>query len=77
MRNMKDSFVHVLYKRLRKESGCPPVIAGKTGFSPCPYWAEVKDGSLLLEQINAQSLFEAKYICVQEWVKKYRPYLNN
>lgn len=69
---MIDSFAHVLYKRLREESGCPPVIAGKCKLNhpDCPYWAEVKDGSVLLEQVRAQSLFEAKYICVQAWVKK-------
>ena len=72
---MKDSFVHALYKKIRKETGCPPVIAGKSELNHpgSPYWAEVKDGSLLLEQVKAQSLFEAKYICVQEWVKKYHP----
>ena len=68
---MKNSFEHVLYKRIRAESGCPPIIAGKSKLNhpDFPYWAEVKDGSLLLQQIRAGNLFEAKYICALEWVK--------
>ena len=60
-------FCRMLYKVARQESGCPPCIAFQLTPKHWGWYAETKDGSCSLEQIQADNAWDAKYQCVKAW----------
>lgn len=65
--NLNTSFSRALYKRMRQETGCPPVIAIRLSPAHWGWYVEMKDGSFSMDQVDAVDIWEAKCECIKGW----------
>lgn len=63
------AFSRTIYKMMRRETGCPPVIAIKQTPAHWGWYVEMKDGSFSMEIDSSQvsDVWEAKCKCIEGW----------
>jgi len=70
MENLNTAFSRTMYKQMRKDTGCPPVIAMKLSPAHWGWYVEMKDGSFSIDAVPADQVsdvWEAKCKCIEGW----------
>ena len=60
-------FCRELYKAMRKQTGCPPIVARQLSPSRWGWYVETNDGEVSLDQVEASNVWDAKCKCIEEW----------
>jgi len=68
MSEVSIAFSRAVYKLMRKDTGCPPVIAIKLSPAHWGWYVEMKDGSFSIDQVKAADVWEAKCKCIKGWI---------
>lgn len=70
IRSFENAFSRAIYGRMRKETGCPPVIAVRLNPAHWGWYVEMKDGSCSIDSVSpneASDVWEAKCRCIERW----------
>ncbi len=76
LRSYYTAFSRAVYNLMRKETGCPPVIAVRLRPAHWGWYVEMKDGSCSIESVStseASGVWEAKCKCIEKWQAKENP----
>ena len=66
----QTAFSRAVYNQMRKDTGCPPVIAMRLAPAHWGWYVEMKDGSCSIDSIPASEcsdVWEAKCKCIERW----------
>ncbi len=72
IRRFEATFSRAVYNRMRKGTGCPPVIACRLKPAHWGWYVEMKDGSFSIDSISTSQVadvWEAKCKCIDGWVE--------
>lgn len=70
IRACQAAFSRAVYKQMRMETGCPPVIAVRLKPAHWGWYVEMKDGSFSIDSVPASEacdVWEAKCKCIEGW----------
>lgn len=76
IRKSEAAFSRAVYNQMRKDAGCPPVLAFRSSPAHWGWFVEMKGGSFSIEVSTDQAVdaWEAKCVCIQGWLEqKERP----
>lgn len=66
----QTAFSRAIYSQMRKDAGCPPIIAVRLTPAHWGWYVEVKDGSFSIDSIptsECSDVWEAKCKCIKGW----------
>ena len=76
IRNFYIAFSRAVYSQMRRDTGCPPVIAVRLKPAHWGWYVEMKDGSFSIDSVSAVDVWEAKCKCIEGWQALSRPQMD-
>ncbi len=73
IRTFETAFSRAVYNQMRRDTGCPPVIACRLSPRHFGWYVEIKDGSYSIDCVPTErcsDVWEAKCKCIQGWLDK-------